>query len=119
MAMERKIIDYEEGLHRFVDMKDIYEKYLRDFKNDPSIETIKKTFKKKAVDNQNAIHSLKGVSGNLSLNRLFDVCSQAMVYIRAGHEFVTDEIYQNIINTYDEAIQEIQKVFGRWRMWVD
>lgn len=68
-------IDYEDGLARFSGNKQLYEKFLYGFLKDETYNGIKKSIKEEDfVDAFKCAHTLKGISGNLSLQRLYNAC---------------------------------------------
>lgn len=69
-------IDYDDGLNRFVGNKDLYEKFLLSFKDDPSYTQMITAINAQDTDTAfNAAHTLKGLCGNLSMTELYNaVC---------------------------------------------
>jgi len=65
-------IEYQEGVGRFVGQAKLYETFLNKFLQDPNYEELKKALQARDCEAAfQASHTLKGVSGNLSLNSLF------------------------------------------------
>lgn len=65
-------IDYDEGVARFVGHADMYERFLRQFLADPGYAALEQAMAAGDVEAAfQAAHSLKGVTGNLSLNALY------------------------------------------------
>lgn len=69
-------IEYEDGLARFVGNVALYEKFLKQFPDDPCYKQLKEALDKQDIDTAfQAAHTLKGVTGNLSMKDLYDkVC---------------------------------------------
>lgn len=110
--MNRKTIEYESGLYRFMNSKDLYDKFLKDFLFDKTFSQVKKAFEEKNLDElKNTVHTLKGISGNLSMSALYNACSEAMTYMRSKNELISNELYAKISLAYDEVIIELEKLF--------
>lgn len=66
-------IDFDGGLERFSGRTEIYVKYLKKFPEDTYYPAMLEALEKKDVEEAFAnAHSLKGTSGNLSLNSFYD-----------------------------------------------
>lgn len=64
-------IDYDEGVARFVGRSDLYEEFLKKFLTDPTFPALEAAMQAKDLPAAfTAAHTLKGVTGNLSLNVL-------------------------------------------------
>lgn len=69
---EKAGIAYADGVARFVGHAELYEKYLKTFPQDPNYAAMEEALR--CGDGEaafHAAHTLKGVSGNLSLNDLY------------------------------------------------
>ncbi len=65
-------INYDEGLARFIGEKDIYEKFLLSFPDDKTFRVLEKNIDDGDVKGAfEAAHSLKGLTGNLSINDMY------------------------------------------------
>lgn len=65
-------IDYAEGLNRFCGSAALYEDFLRKFPKDPTFAQLQQAMAHDDADAAFlAAHTLKGVVGNLSLNRFY------------------------------------------------
>ena len=61
-------IDYDDAMNRFMGNSELFENFLKSFKDDTSYAQLVKALEAKDVDAAfNAAHSLKGLSGNLSM----------------------------------------------------
>ena len=66
-------IDYDEGLHRFAGNEQIYEKFLKKAFDGMIMEKLNGEIENK--DYEKAVktaHELKGITGNLSMNSLYE-----------------------------------------------
>lgn len=65
-------IDYNEGVRRFSGNAAIYEKFLFKFLDDMTFEELDEAMQNHDYGTAfSAAHTLKGVTGNLSMNRLY------------------------------------------------
>lgn len=78
-------VDYDNGVRRFAGKQQTYEKYLmKFFDKDPLLDLERQL---EAGDYETAFrtaHSLKGVSGNLGMIRLYDEMCELTGLLRAG-----------------------------------
>lgn len=97
-----------EGIERFNGDKQLYEETLLKFPADKSFSMLCE-----ALDNKDvkaafcAAHSLKGVAGNLSMNRLFEDIYPMVEILRAGSMENVDEHMEKVKKDYDDIIQAI------------
>lgn len=69
---ELPILDYEDGLERFVNKPELYHRFLEKFQNEPVFEDLRRAME--SEDYKMAFqyaHTLKGNTANLSLVRLY------------------------------------------------
>ncbi len=65
-------IDYIEGVARFAGQAEIYERFLKKFPEDPTFFNMLSALKNKNYEEAFIFaHTLKGLTGNLSLNTFF------------------------------------------------
>lgn len=78
-------IDYDEGTARFGGRPELYEKYLKKFFEGQLMETIAQQLENKDIAGAfRTTHDLKGVAGNLSLNRFHAAVCDLTERLRAG-----------------------------------
>lgn len=98
-------IDVNEGIDRFGGNRAVYEKFLYRFKQEPTFselcEAIEKQNLKEAFA---AAHTLKGQSGNLSMNRLYDDICPLVEELRSGSLQHAEELLQPVIRDYRDII---------------
>ena len=102
-------IDYEEGVSRFVGNADIYEKFLRDFVNDPTFSALESALSARDIKAAfQAAHTLKGVTGNLSLTDLYSDLVKLTDALRGeGDLSLADSLYPAVRSDYERAISFI------------
>lgn len=106
-------LDTDTAINRFMGNENMYEKFLVKFINDKNFDAISS-----AMDNQDwdsmfaALHTLKGVSGNLEMTHLFQACSDAVCYFRNNDNKNLQEVqalYGHIQTAYNQVIDVIKK----------
>ncbi|HAN59044.1 MAG TPA: Hpt domain-containing protein [Erysipelotrichaceae bacterium] len=114
MSMNREYlitlgIDYDDGLNRFVGNKDMYEKFLLSFKDDPSYAQMLTAIEAKdAKAAFNAAHSLKGLSGNLSMKKLYERVCVLVEELREGDLSHVDESLPPVTAAYQELVDGLK-----------
>lgn len=83
-TVDRKILDYETGLNRFMGKEALFKKFLLKFLDDQSYVRLKEKIENKDCDEAfREAHTLKGVAANLALNELSETASQITELLRA------------------------------------
>jgi len=102
-------IDHRQGVERFVGSTQLYEKFLKEFLNDPTYGQLDAAMA--AGDVQAAFmagHTLKGVAGNLSLNRLYDLLVVLVDALRGqGDMAKARELYPPVQAEYESVTRFI------------
>lgn len=76
-------VDVKDGMGRFVGKLDLFVKIFRKYDDDNNMELLREAMEAGNVDAAfNAAHTLKGVCGNLSMKKMFDVASQMTEFLR-------------------------------------
>lgn len=84
-ALKAAGVDTEGALNRFCGNTALYERFLLKFPEDGNFGLIAPALAAGDLDAVlRAAHTLKGVSGNLGLTRLYGACSETVALIRAG-----------------------------------
>ena len=85
VALKAAGVDTEGALNRFSGNAALYERFLLQFPKDGNFGLIGPALAAGDMDAAlRAAHTLKGVSGNLGMKRLYDACSETVRLIRAG-----------------------------------
>ena len=102
-------IDCHSGIRRFSGRADLYEKYLKKFTEDENIQLAKKAIKEKNYDELlKYVHTLKGVTGNLSITELFRNCDELVEMIRDKNFEHVDVAFKRICLIYSEVCKAIK-----------
>jgi HPt (histidine-containing phosphotransfer) domain-containing protein len=96
--------DVEGALNRFVGSTELYEKFLMLMPEDENFSQIAPAMEKGDHEAElTAVHTLKGVSGNLGLTALYEACSSMVALIRAGSFDEAEASYAGVKAAYDEV----------------
>lgn len=100
-VFEQSGIAYQEGLDRFSGIKEIYEKYLRKFLNDPEFTKLQESLDAEDYDAAfKYAHALKGITGNLSLNCLYKCIVPLVEALRNGELDNIEELRASVEQEY-------------------
>lgn len=110
LDIENAGINYNEGLERFANNQALYEKFLFKFKNDPNFSDLQKYIKEEDWENAfKSAHALKGISGNLSLENIYDTTRKIVEDLRINKTNNITELNNELINYYNKCIEVLQK----------
>ncbi len=99
-------ISYTVGLERFAGKTAIYEKYLRQFMDDPNFSKLENEMQREDyAEAFKTAHALKGVIGTLSIDKLFGIFCKLVDALRGND---TEKAQKLMI----EAIDEYKAVTG-------
>jgi len=107
-------INYNEGVARFVGNAGIYEKFLREFLSDTTFASLKAAMEAKdAKAAFQAGHTLKGLTGNLSLSSLY---GKLVVFVDAlrgeGNLPLAESLFPGVESEYKTAVDFIASHVG-------
>jgi FOG: HPt domain len=101
-------IDCLSGVRRFAGSAELYEKYLKKFIDDENLSCAKKAMAEKNYEDVlKYIHTLKGVTGNLSMTELFNSCGELVGKLRNKEFNNLDCIFERICLLYSKAYESI------------
>ena len=102
-------IDYDGALMRFVQKREIYEKYLRKFLDDTHEAEALQAYRAQKLDEmQERVHALKGVSGTLGLLPLYNITAEIVQDLRTGN---TQDLERKVARMQEEN-QKIREAIG-------
>ncbi len=107
-------LDIDTFLKRVMGNEALVPVFVKKFAEDRNFEALKSAFANgDAKAAETASHTLKGMCGNLSLNRLYALFTEQVNYIRAGkiknaEEMMTEVtiLYKNAIDGIDSFLKE-------------
>ncbi len=106
---ELKGIDYKQGLERFSGNAELYEKFLVKFAMNE--EAAKAAELLESGDIEGAffvIHTLKGTSGNLSINGLYSACVDFTKEYKSGNHGALPLLLEVVTAENESVIQQIR-----------
>ena len=104
--LRRAGIDADGLLERFMGSEALAERFLKQFPSDCNMQQL--TAALAAGDNQAALtaaHTLKGVCGNLSMNRLYELLTRQVAAMRADDWQGANALMPEITQAYRQVIQ--------------
>ncbi len=106
-------IDVDSVLDRFMGNEAILMRFLKKFLNDGNYGKLKEAVQTGDMEGALAAsHTLKGVTGNLSMTKLYELLTDQVQLFREGKTeeaiYMMDEITRN----YQEIVEGIKKVTG-------
>lgn len=102
-------VDTEGALRRFSGNSALYEKFLKRFLTDSTFSEITKAFEDgNREDALMATHTLKGVTANLGMDKLFNISSAMVDHIRADRFGEAAGVYPEL----EKAYREICKILA-------
>ena len=102
-------VNFDEGVKRVMNNAKFYVKMLGKFMADTSINDLNAALAENDLEKAySAIHTIKGLAGNLSLTELFDQSLELENQIKT--KAVTPEQSEIVKNTYAQTLIEVEKV---------
>lgn len=100
-ALVKAGIDFNEGLRRFNNSKELYESFLLEFPKDQNYKGLCTALEQQDVQAAfQCAHSLKGVAGNLSLQKLHTALLPLVEELRAGSLANASELFLPVRENY-------------------
>lgn len=107
-------INANEGIHRFNDKQELYERFLKSFpENDHYFVEMEQGIWAGDVEKAfEAAHALKGVAGNLSINQLYEDLVPLVEQLRKGEIGDARELLDHVKESYAKVLEAIKIVFA-------
>lgn len=103
-------VNPNEGINRFNGNKELYEKFLMEFPEDPHFADLKKAIEAEDVKEAFAqAHALKGVCGNLSLEDLYQAIVPLVEELRAESLLQAEELFEPVAANYKRVIEALKE----------
>ena len=103
-------VDYEGALERFIGRDDLYRKFIFKFLDDKNMEYLEEHLKNEDVEEAFKVaHTIKGVTGNLGFDNLFNVDIPLVEGLRAGSMDGAWERFEDLKKMYDETCEIIKR----------
>jgi HPt (histidine-containing phosphotransfer) domain-containing protein len=112
MSDELVYINFDEGIKRVMNNAKLYVKLLAKFKTETTLDELLSLLAAEDYEKaQVAVHTIKGVSANLSLTGLFKETLELETQIKA--RAVNPGQIEKVKTTFDETVKAIDKVTGQ------
>ncbi len=103
-------INYEAGLQRFSGKRELYEKFLNKFPGDESYENMEKALKAGDWDQAfSHAHTLKGVSGNLSMDELYTHLVPLVEALRNNRTEEVEALAERVKISYEAVVEALKQ----------
>lgn len=114
--MEENGADVDTTLNRFMGKEELYLKFIQKFQNDKNLENLQDCYKNDDYEGVFAsAHSLKGVSGNLGLNPVYDVSAQICDLLRGKQASEVDtEKLKELKGQLEDVCQQFWDIIGEY-----
>ena len=109
-ALEASGVDYEDGLDRFMGNEALYEKFLMKFLADGSYQSFVNGMESGDMHTaEQAVHTLKGTAGNLSIEPLFYAADAMVKAIRTKQSTEKlQALYKDVQDTYQKVYDVLE-----------
>lgn len=98
-------VDINGGVRRFAGKYELYEQFLFRFPSDPTFSALVQSMNQKDwAQALSAAHTLKGVAGNLGMNRLFHACDETVKHFRADDPIGAERSYIDLKTAYQDIL---------------
>lgn len=98
-------VDVEQTINRFSGNEDLFEKHLFRLPSDPTyIQLQEAVANNDAGKSMEAVHTLKGVSGNLGITPLFKATSDMVAAIRNSSTEPLSVLFEPVQKAYDDIV---------------
>lgn len=112
VGLENAGVDVKSVMERFMNNDALLERFMRKFKDDPNYRELLDAVEKKDTDRAFAAsHTLKGVSGNLSLIDLQHKVSEQCEFFRAGNFEAGAAMMDCVTEEYERVVSGLDKVY--------
>lgn len=111
-ALQTIGIDYDEGVKRFSGNAEIYETFLLKFLDDATFEELDQAMQNRDYGTAfSAAHTLKGVTGNLSMNHLYEELVSFVEMLRSSTDLESAiAYYPTVKKTYQDLVSQLKSM---------
>lgn len=111
LLMQTAGVDTKNSLARFAGRENLYVKFLLRFPQDDTFRHIQTALASENwLDMLQAAHTLKGVSANLGMTRLFEACSQTVSLLRQPDTAAAKDSFAEL----EAAYCEMNSLLHQW-----
>ncbi len=106
--LEKAGVDIASAMDRFDNDESFMMMFVKKFTKDTSMESLSRAVEEKDYDTMfRAAHTIKGISGNVGLTKLYTVCDELVKKYRAGDNEGAMAVYPDIKKAYDTACEHL------------
>ena len=106
-------IDIDEALARMAGKYELIERFLKRFPQDENFARLKKGLEDNNCQEAfRAAHTLKGVCANLSMNRLKELVSTQVEYLREENLVSAKELMPEVSRAYEKMVEDLTRIYG-------
>ncbi len=104
-------IEVDEALERMMNNEAIYFKFLKKFIEDENFEQLQMCLSVKDYENAfRYVHTLKGLTGNLSINSIYR-CTQELTEILRNR--TNDDLTAEDVASIDEIVSKLEEAYNK------
>jgi len=108
---EKAGVDVTEALERFMNKDDLFDRFMKKFKDDTNLKWLEDSVAQGNVDDAfKAAHTLKGVASNLSLKGLLEPLVPLVEKLRAGEIDGAEQMLAKVKEAYSDIISAIDSL---------
>lgn len=110
--LQRSGINYQDVYDRMMGNEELVKRFMLKFLEDKTIESVISDYENQDMQElEKSSHTLKGISGNLSLKPLFEACAHMVNHIRLQQLNELDDDYRKLRKAYEETVEGIKETF--------
>lgn len=110
-ALQAAGVDVEGAMKRLMNNEGLFERLLIKFKADGNYEGMQKALEEERYEDAfHYAHTLKGVAGNLGMDRLMNADIVVVEKLRAGNHDGVKEDMEAVTEAYTQLMEILQKI---------
>ena len=103
-------VDEKAALERFGGMSELVKKFILKFAEDPTYGRLVNVIENGVLEDvEREVHTLKGLTANLGISGLNQICSECLDYLRQRKTTLLPELYLRIQEEYDRVVELISE----------
>ena len=103
-------VDEKATLERFGGMSELLKKFILKFPEDPTYGRLVNVIENGVLEDvEREVHTLKGLTANLGISGLNQICSECLDYLRQRKTTLLPELYLRIQEEYDRVVELISE----------
>ena len=112
-------VDEKATLERFGGMSELLKKFILKFPEDPTYGRLVNVIENGVLEDvEREVHTLKGLTANLGISGLNQICSECLDYLRQRKTTLLPELYLRIQEEYDRVVELISEYHSLKRNYI-